>query len=304
MPDSVALLRTTLAGERLSIADVGAAEGLAPRWAPVAGALRVVAFEPDSRSEVTTDLRTGAEVIIVPKAAAAREGEALLYLTRKPTCSSLLEPNRAMVGRYPDPTRYDVVGQATVACTTVDAVVTSLGVALDFIKIDAQGAALDVLRGAERSLGACLGVEVEVEFQPLYARQNVFRDVDGYIAERGFELFDLRRTFFLRATEPPVAQRKGQLIFGDALYFRRWDSLVQREQVIKLAVLMVVYGYGDVVAEIVRACDLLLPADREVLEQLCAALEPFPRVIVDRKDRFVGTGLRLGSRRSGEQPGR
>jgi FkbM family methyltransferase len=288
------VLAGLLGDERICIADVGAADGLAKRWRPIAPLLRVVAFEPDARSEAGTDQRFGAEAIVVPRAAAASEGESSLYLTRKPRCSSLFAPNRKVVERYPDPGRYDVIGTATVSCTTVDAAMAQAGLVMDFLKIDTQGTELDVLRGAARSLESCLGIEVEVEFQPLYTGAALFREVDGYVSGHGFELFDLRRTFFTReSASQPVQQDKGQLVFGDALYFRDWRLLGGRRRVLTLATLLLTYGFADVVMEIARGSEWLSDADRDQLEKLCAALQPVGTGPADRKDRYLGTGLLL-----------
>ena len=289
---AAAMLVDLLGPDRIAIADIGAADGLAKRWRPIAPALRVVAFEPDARADAAADRALGADVQVVNRAAAARDGEASLYLTRKPRCSSLYPPNRAVIERYPDAERYDVVGTSTVSCTTVDHALASLGQSIDFIKIDTQGAELDVLRGAERSLDRCLGIEVEVEFQPLYEGAALFRDVDGHVSARGFELYDLRRTFFARPTAV-AAQRRGQLVFGDALYFRPWTALGSRRDAVVLAALLLAYGYADVAIELAGRSPLLSAADRLSLTRIANALVPLAGD-VERKDRFVGAGLHLG----------
>ena len=285
-------LRKILTGNNICVADVGAADGLAKRWRPVAPILQIVAFEPDARSDVAADTKLGAKVTVISKAAAASEGEAKIYLTRKPRCSSLYEPNREVISRYPDPERYDVVREGTVSCTTVDAAFKQVALSMDFIKIDTQGTELDVLRGAAESLKNCLGAEIEVEFQKLYNGACTFRDIDGYVSDYGLELFDIRRTFFTRLTAQET-QQKGQIVFGDALYFRNWRSLDDPIRVIKLAVLLLVYGFGDVVADIIQSCPLLTPVERSKLKSLCGNLRPVPGVEADRKDYFVGSGLQL-----------
>jgi hypothetical protein len=60
------------------------------------------------------------------------------------------------------------------------------------MKVDVQGAELDVLRGAERSLESARVIETEVEFQELYRGQPLFTDVDRFLRERGFGLWRLR----------------------------------------------------------------------------------------------------------------
>lgn len=289
------LLCNLLDDERICLVDVGAAGGLAKRWWAIARALHVVAFEPDARSNAAYDAPPQAKVTVVNRAAGADERDAQLYLTRKPRCSSLYVPNRDVVKRYPNPERFDVLGTSVIACTTVDDALARVDVQMDFIKIDTQGTELDVLRGAKRSLATCLGIEVEVEFQQLYAGSAVFRDIDAYISECGFEIFDLRRTFLTRDSATiPISQRKGQLVFGDALYFPNWESVASRKQIIKLAALMLIYGFADVVLEIVRGCPLLSDSDRTALALICAGLRPAPDIDAARKDRFVGAGLQLG----------
>ncbi len=64
---------------------------------------------------------------------------------------------------------------------------------IDFIKIDVQGAALDVLQGGIHCLKEnTLGIEVEVEFSPIYDKQALFSDVDSFIrGNLGLQLQDI-----------------------------------------------------------------------------------------------------------------
>ena len=293
MKSSAEAVTNLLAGERICIVDVGAADGLAKRWGSIAGCLHVVAFEPDSRSDATHDSAIGAEVTVVPQAASSEKGVGTIYLTRKPRCSSLYEPNMDIVNRYPDSERYDVLQTSQVDCTTIDIVMQEMSIDMDFLKIDTQGAELDCLRGAQESLHNCLGIEVEVEFQQLYTGASVFRDIDAYIARYEFELFDLRRTFFPRLVLEGIDQVKGQIIFGDALYFRHWPSLGKSDQLLKLATLMLTYGYADVVLEIIKNSQVLGHRDRQLLLELTQHLTPVSAGGADRKDRFMGSGLQL-----------
>jgi FkbM family methyltransferase len=57
---------------------------------------------------------------------------------------------------------------------------------IDFLKLDVQGAELDVINGASRLLKDTLVVHTEVEFIPLYRNQPLFGDVDVALRSHNF----------------------------------------------------------------------------------------------------------------------
>ena len=60
---------------------------------------------------------------------------------------------------------------------------------VDYLKIDVQGAELDILHGSTRRLARAVVVHTEVEFAPLYSEQPLFSDVDKALREAGYGLF-------------------------------------------------------------------------------------------------------------------
>lgn len=60
-----------------------------------------------------------------------------------------------------------------------------------FLKIDVQGAELEVLAGAERVLAACEVVQLEVALLPYNEGAPDMREVLNYMAERGYSPFDI-----------------------------------------------------------------------------------------------------------------
>jgi len=211
------------------VVDVGSRGGLHPRWKRVADRITVVAFDADRgadapRSTYPIEYRTGA--------LSDTTREATLYLTRKPACSSLFHPNRELLDHFPESERYDVVKEIPIETRPL----TSFGMDPDFLKLDTQGSELDILKGAP--LDGAIGLEVEVEFVPLYTGQPLFADINWWLVGSGFVLVDVTREYWRRSSG------SWQLVFGDALYLRDRDSLDTGQQR-KLDTIERAYGYGE-----------------------------------------------------------
>lgn len=127
----------------------------------------------------------------------------------------------------------------------------------DFLKVDAEGADLDVLRGAGRVFDGLLGLQVEVSFQSKHLGAPYFADIDVFLRSRGFDLYHLNREHWLRSNFPIAANTRPQLIWADAVYFPSLERIFQLLQpspeitLTKLVVLLLAYGAHDFAQEIV-----------------------------------------------------
>jgi Methyltransferase FkbM domain len=81
-----------------------------------------------------------------------------------------------------------------------------------YLKVDVQGAELDVLRGAERILGQAALVEAELSLAPLYEGAPGFDEVIKHLAERGYGVLSLEPVF--------VDPRDDRLLQVDAIFGR------------------------------------------------------------------------------------
>lgn len=251
-------LFTLLPEHPVVLADAGAAGGIHERWSMFGQGLRVLGFEPDQRA--FDILPKQDDRVWINAALADHEGEADLLVTRHQTNTSLIPPNRSIVDRiYQNPSDFDVVKEVTVPCTTLDATSWAAKLNVTALKADTQGTELAILRGAERCLReTLLAVELEVEFTPLYSGQPLFADVDVFMRERGFMLFDLGNLLCHKwRRSSHVGGRKGQLLAADALYFRTPESLLGLsdsipDQGVLLAhywAVCAAYGYTDLAYE-------------------------------------------------------
>jgi FkbM family methyltransferase len=249
----------------LGVVDVGARDGLHAVFAEVAGLVDGVGFEPDAEECRRLNAAGAAaryrSLVFLPVGLGGTSGRRALHVCRSRGSSSLYRPERRFLDRFPDSARFAVESEPRVPVRPLDDVVDdpSLGMtkAIDFAKLDTQGSELEILQGARKTLDRIVAVEVEVEFARMYEAQPVFRDVDAFLAERGFTLFKLRRQEWVRSTLGRTAHwSAGQLVFGDALYLRDplgaegWvpEDARQAEALVLIAIL---YDLHDFALELV-----------------------------------------------------
>ena len=160
---------------------------------------------------------------------------------------------------------YELTGEASVQVDTLDNCLAAAGDGrLDFLKVDVEGAELEVFRGAEAVLRrAVLGVRLEVNFSPRHAGAPLFGELDSFLQQRGFQLFTLSRELMVRENALYNALAQPQCVWGDAVYFLGREHLFARLQrlpgecraavLAKMVVLLVKHRIYDYSIELIRA---------------------------------------------------
>ena len=153
-------------------------------------------------------------------------------LCEKQTVSSFYLPNTSFLCKFPDVERFKVIRQIEIKTDTLDNQLSKNGIDdIDFIKIDTQGYKRSILRGGVNCITKAIGLEIEVEFAQLYKSQPLFNDVDKFVRENGFELFDIKRYFWKRKQSNLFEHKKGQLIFADTLYFKLPEDIINLKEI-------------------------------------------------------------------------
>lgn len=191
-------LRELCPNARLVI-DAGAGDGEFVRRArEIWPTARIHSFEPSSRfNQRLKQVDERHEVHRV--ALGDSKGEVTLNLTHGPESNSLL-------GFLPDGPLckvHQVIGTERVQQDRLDNRVSER---VDVLKMDVQGAELNVLDGSERILRECRPIiYTEVAFQQQYEGQPLIADVDAYLEQRGY-----RRLYLYSSPMPDI--------WGDAIY--------------------------------------------------------------------------------------
>jgi FkbM family methyltransferase len=197
------------------VLDVGANDGPFARDLRAAGYRgRIVSFEP--QSVAFAGLRQAAALDPLwdcrPIALGARDGHAVLNVAANSSSSSLLPMSPLHLASAPE-SRY--VGEEHVQVSQLDSLYDELVRRDDrvYLKVDVQGAELEVLRGAERVLAQACLVEAELSFVPLYEHAPRFDEVIDHLADRGLGVLSIEPVFV-----DPV---DGRLLQVDAIFGRR-----------------------------------------------------------------------------------
>jgi FkbM family methyltransferase len=146
--------RGVFAEDPLDFFDVGARWGMNAEWTVFGDHMRVCCFEPDEAECVRFAAQAPPQVSYIPTALGRASGEATLYESKLAASTSLYKTRMEYFGRLVNRDNGTVVAEHSVAVKSLDEAMAAHGVPhVDFIKLDAEGAELDILQAASRPYG-------------------------------------------------------------------------------------------------------------------------------------------------------
>ncbi len=262
----------------ITVIDIGARANSNRQWHHFGADLRYVGFEPHAEECARLNAVTPDTATFYPFALAREPGKATLHVHDNPTSSSLYPPDPEVLKRFAFRDNMRVVESRGLELTTLDLALDDKAVGpVDFIHVDAEGADLDILRGGENTLRApsLFGLCTEVRLNR-FMRTPVFSEVDAFLRGFAFDLYDLDVDRESRAALPyPVARDhrhdvdptqpilgpsvRGQVFWGDALYFRdlvdpevaKFCEPLPTAQILKLACAFEIFRLKDCAAELI-----------------------------------------------------
>lgn len=270
----------------MTVVDIGVCGGPAPCWSVYGDQLRLIGFEPsEDECERLAKAHPGGEFL--PYAVGFKdERKRAFHHTLHPNASSFYKPDWTKAGRYPFKQTLTVSNISAVRTVNLQSALANIKAEPDFIKLDCEGAELEVLEGlwlekSSQEVDSVLGVSVEALFTPIRYGQPAFRDVDVFLAHHGFTLFDIATYRHTRKTLSPDAftSRQGQVLWAQTLYFRDLYTEIESKKwqtihILKLASLFEVHRLSDCAIELVQEAFKHLLLDGEQTCRLVNLLTP------------------------------
>ncbi|MHC4075681.1 MAG: FkbM family methyltransferase [Planctomycetota bacterium] len=242
------------------------------------GVSKVIGFEPDEKECQKLNQSHNDDCSFLPYII-GDGSERTFNLCNYNMTSSLYEPNTNLLEKFQNLSELvQVVEYTTVSTKRLDDIDEVQNA--DYLKIDVQGAEVDVFNGAENLLADIMIVHTEVEFVPLYINQPLFAEVDQTLRKHGFLFHKFFRGVITGRTFKPLIvnsntnQGLSQALWSDAIFvknFLHYDQMPP-EKLLKLAVILHdVYGSYDLVHYILSEFDKQTSAKcaEQYLQLLC-----------------------------------
>ncbi|WP_170921221.1 FkbM family methyltransferase [Enhydrobacter aerosaccus] len=255
------------------VVDVGARAGVNAEWAVFGDQARIYCFEPEQEECARLAASAPAHVTYIPAALGAVTGQATLYESRLAFSTGLYKTRMEYFGRFTNRDNGEVVAEHTIFVKSLRDAMRDHGIPqFDFIKLDTEGAELDILKGGGQAISSpgLLGVLSEIRLHAEINGSPPFSSLDAFLQAQGFRLYDLSVNHHSRTALPypqlydyrlPSGKRfyayttHGQLQDGDALYFRDLFGVPNLEPLalLKLCCFLEIYCLSDCAAELIVA---------------------------------------------------
>ena len=260
----------------LSSIDIGSRFGLEPDLEPIAFSVNAYGFEPDPvecallQERYSKNPDPWRSVRHVPAAVSGSGGPRTLYVPEALVSASLLEHDEEVGRRFQNPDMFDRKRAIPLETITLAEACREYRIERPrYLKIDIEGAELEVLKAAPGVLKDLVALKSEVGFIPMRKSQPLASDVDAFLHESGFRIMDWIEPKHWRigdsVAHPQISPgsipySRGQLAHCDFLYLRDPDQILHGTDAIDRGVaalaLSMSHGYFDYAASLLTRPEL------------------------------------------------
>lgn len=262
-------------GLSLNCFDIGGANDLQPHWKKIQEFATFYIFEPDLRSynELKSKNQNNNNFKFYNCALGQFNETRPFYLYNEKTGSTMYKFKKNHIPDYSNKYIYPI-NEIKIKTISLDSFINEHEINyIDVIKLDVQGAELEILKGLsdENIWNKIFCVELEVNFQDVYEGSSTFEEVKSFFVEKDFVLFDLRicRTFDFNIetknqlfekyfnTLNPIPSISAKIWEADNIYIRdlNWvlKNIVEIVELKKYLIILITYNfYYDAIKTIIE----------------------------------------------------
>ena len=231
--------------------DVGARGGIADPWTKFSPwMLNVIGFEPDpAEAEMLSKLNPDSKYY--PNALWGSDEVREFYLCDWESTSSMYPPDEINNLKYADAhcSKRTVKKIVNVQCSRLDSLLQTTDYP-DFIKIDTQGAELEILKGASGILNMSAPIVLaETWCTPIYKGMPLTHKVMEFMYELGYSVFDLGVAAAWRHKNSSLSKShcKSSTIGFDLVFVKNAENIEFKtaSNILKYVALLELYGFRD-----------------------------------------------------------
>jgi hypothetical protein len=178
------------------LVDVGASGAPPSLWKPISSRSVYVGFDPDLRQMQELSKGQFYKSFVINKAVSPQDslGEMPFFLTRSPSCSSTLLPDKEALSEYLFSELFEVEQEVTVQATTLNETLKRLFLAgIDWLKLDSQGIDLRLFLSLSSDVRSrVVTLDIEPGIIDAYHNEDLFIDSHRELISDGFWLSYIR----------------------------------------------------------------------------------------------------------------
>lgn len=210
------------------VVDAGARYGLHPTWSDLQGLVDFHLFEMDADEARRLDRKYAADprIQVYPVALYSEDTTLVYRVHEHHALNSVYQSNTNLLSQNDYMLReFAALDERRTDARALDSLFAARDV--HFLKLDVEGAELELLKGADRLLRrTVLGVRSEVLFAPIFEGAAQFGELHAFMLARGFELLNLDYTGAgNKAGRFSLPNRYGKLLSTDAVWVVGNDRL-------------------------------------------------------------------------------
>lgn len=213
---------------------------------------QIIAFEVDGKLCEELNQQAEPNIKYFPVPLGRTEETRLFYETIHPMCCSLYKPNEELINCYNNMEVANLKSVNHVDTVSLDFFTKNNNIEfVDFIKIDIQGAELDVFKGGLDTLKDVVTIVSEILFIHHYIDQPLFGDVCAFLTEQEF-MFHKFLGLGGRSLKPITLNNDINLpvqhMWSDAVFIKDIMKIkeLSSDQLLKMGILNFIYNSPDV----------------------------------------------------------